>query len=289
MRVMNCLLLYTVAAFSLLCPAAAMTIDYTASSCAQTGIYYSGGLLDSDQRCYAYENEGTYSYATVDYELSFGLADLYINTYASVLMPDEPNYIVLETKAYGDYDLGYYWDLADYYYQDANSVIEGFINVNDFPDGQLCALKAEITFPKDTFTGTTYWQFAAMSPRDYIYSGEDPEGPWGPLTAYLTVFSGDQAEFFFQQISFGDSIPPDNFLARSTDEIKIEFTAMPHPVDLRYDGQIDYHDFAKFAPQWQNSPCDPNTNWCDGCDFDHSGTVDMTDITTFSNYWLIKQ
>lgn len=47
---------------------------------------------------------------------------------------------------------------------------------------------------------------------------------------------------------------------------------------------VDFADFVILANRWMNSCVDPH--WCDGCDFDESGKVDINDLGEFSKYWL---
>ncbi|MGD0573644.1 MAG: kelch repeat-containing protein [Sedimentisphaerales bacterium] len=48
---------------------------------------------------------------------------------------------------------------------------------------------------------------------------------------------------------------------------------------------VNFIDYAIFANYWMDDTCsDPN--WCNGADFDHSGSVDMLDLATFAEYWL---
>jgi hypothetical protein len=48
---------------------------------------------------------------------------------------------------------------------------------------------------------------------------------------------------------------------------------------------VDFTDFAILANRWMNSCVDPH--WCDGCDFDESGKVDVDDLGEFVEYWLL--
>ncbi len=56
--------------------------------------------------------------------------------------------------------------------------------------------------------------------------------------------------------------------------------------DLNLNGTVNFTDYALFANNWMdNTCCAPN--WCEGTDFDHSGSVDTLDLMTFAKYWLI--
>jgi unsaturated rhamnogalacturonyl hydrolase len=47
-------------------------------------------------------------------------------------------------------------------------------------------------------------------------------------------------------------------------------------------------DFAGFAEEWQQS-CSPGNGWCNGYDYDISGTVDTEDFERFCNLWLTSK
>lgn len=57
--------------------------------------------------------------------------------------------------------------------------------------------------------------------------------------------------------------------------------------DLDNSGEVDLHDLAIFAQQWQGT-CD-YWNACSGADFDVSGTVDIFDLHTIALQWLNAQ
>ena len=48
---------------------------------------------------------------------------------------------------------------------------------------------------------------------------------------------------------------------------------------------INLPDFATFASYWQDQNC-PQSNWCEGSDFNRSGAVDFADLVIFADYWL---
>lgn len=57
------------------------------------------------------------------------------------------------------------------------------------------------------------------------------------------------------------------------------------PGDLNFSGGVNFLDFSGFANQWM-ADCG-NPDWCDGCDFDESGKVDVNDLGEFVEYWLL--
>ena len=48
---------------------------------------------------------------------------------------------------------------------------------------------------------------------------------------------------------------------------------------------VNFADYAIFANHWMYQNC-VEPDWCDGTDFDHSGSVDMLDLAEFAKYWL---
>jgi hypothetical protein len=61
-------------------------------------------------------------------------------------------------------------------------------------------------------------------------------------------------------------------------------------VVLVQDNDIAYYNFlqfSEFAVNWEDpNACGSNNVWCDGYDFNESGTVDQNDLETFSGIWL---
>jgi hypothetical protein len=52
------------------------------------------------------------------------------------------------------------------------------------------------------------------------------------------------------------------------------------------DGVNFYFDFAFFAARWHRENCSPFNSFCEGTDFDQSGTVDVRDLKIFTENWL---
>jgi hypothetical protein len=50
---------------------------------------------------------------------------------------------------------------------------------------------------------------------------------------------------------------------------------------------LEFADFAGFAGQWGRTDCDASNNWCSGTDFDRNGTVDIDDLMSFANGWMV--
>jgi len=51
------------------------------------------------------------------------------------------------------------------------------------------------------------------------------------------------------------------------------------------DGDVNFVDYAIFVNHWKEQNC-VEPDWCEGTDFDHSGSVDMLDLAEFAKYWL---
>jgi YD repeat-containing protein len=55
--------------------------------------------------------------------------------------------------------------------------------------------------------------------------------------------------------------------------------------DIIVDGSVNFKDFVLVGAYWMQTDCN-QPDWCEGTDFDHSGSVDMLDLATFARYWL---
>ena len=55
--------------------------------------------------------------------------------------------------------------------------------------------------------------------------------------------------------------------------------------DIAVDGSVNSKDFALVGAHWLQTDCN-QPDWCEGADFDHSGSVDILDLATFAKYWL---
>jgi len=50
---------------------------------------------------------------------------------------------------------------------------------------------------------------------------------------------------------------------------------------------LDFRDFADLAEQWNRSDCDAGNNWCSGEDRNRDGNVQIDDLKTFAEEWLL--
>jgi hypothetical protein len=64
------------------------------------------------------------------------------------------------------------------------------------------------------------------------------------------------------------------------EELNLEYDLFPDEELI-----INLPDFATFASYWQDQNC-PQSNWCDGGDFDRSGAVDFADLMILADHWL---
>lgn len=56
--------------------------------------------------------------------------------------------------------------------------------------------------------------------------------------------------------------------------------------DINSDCVVDSNDLLLLADAWLSPPCsDPD--WCEGCDVDHSGAIDILDMQLLMEHWLI--
>jgi len=55
--------------------------------------------------------------------------------------------------------------------------------------------------------------------------------------------------------------------------------------DFSGNGIVNFEDFATLAYYWKDYIC-TEPDWCDGCDLDHSGLVDLNDLRKFAENWL---
>ena len=51
---------------------------------------------------------------------------------------------------------------------------------------------------------------------------------------------------------------------------------------------VDFEHFAQFALYWQNGPCGPANNWCEGADLDWSTDVGLSDVRELAYWWLTE-
>lgn len=269
-------------------PVCALILDYycTAEALAEVGWYdYLGYCVDADYD----SNEATnaQSYATAYYDKIQYMGNVGISALAKASI--EPNEVILSTRVAGSYEFDVGWVLMEYFYQDANSTVEGLLQINEFPIGAPCRLRVNISFPDDTWTGLRAWQLYIESSSDYFLAGRDELGDYGFLSGTIDACAGEQIYVFLgiAGVGYADHEIGDA-LGYGTFTINAALTAAPHLADLSCDGWINFEDFALFSSHWHQQGCENlSTNWCQQADLDHSGKVDANDLDLFTQYWLL--
>jgi len=144
--------------------------------------------------------------------------------------------------------------------------------------------------------GTNYVRFT------YQFDGTGD----GYLTVYFNetlILIGDQRFDSNQphnsgQIVVADLMGESNWLSFRLDPIgeeqasifisNIEVGTVTNQTDLNNDLAVNFVDFAVFADRWSVEDCNENNSWCQDCDFDQSGAVDVNDVAIFTGNWLWK-
>lgn len=267
--------------------ACAPTFDYfsTAEALAEVGWHDYFGLVvayDYDTK----EANNARSYATAYYDEIQFMGNVEISALADASV--EPNQVVLSAEVVGSYEFDIGWELMEYFYQDANSTVEGWLRIGEFPTGAPCRLQIDISFPNDTWSGQWAWQLYIESSSDYFFDGRDELGDYGGRSGTIDVYAGEPIYVF---LGFAGGGYADHYIeALGYGKLTMNTTlkAIPHMADLTTDGWIDFKDFALFSSQWLRQGCeDPNTDWCQQADLDHSGKVDVNDLGLFTQYWLL--
>ncbi len=271
------------------CPVYALTIDYitTAEALAEVGFYGFFGLIaEADYDIKKADNAQAYASAYYD-EIQF-MGGVGVSALAEATV--EPNEVILSTRINGSYEFDVGWELMEYFYQDANSTIEGLLRIDEYPIGSPCRLQINISLPQTTWTGGWFWQLYIESSVDYFIAGRDTLGDYGSPSGTIDAFAGE-AIYVFLGIAGGGYA--DHYIGDSLGygivAVNADLKAIPHVADLNSDGWIDFGDFALFSLHWNQKGCeDPNTNWCQRADFDFSGNVDANDLHIFTQYWLLS-
>jgi len=92
--------------------------------------------------------------------------------------------------------------------------------------------------------------------------------------ADANIYHADVADFGFKVWSDDGDYSNDDFSLGDT-----ELT------DLNGDGTVNLEDFAVLASYWMNEDVCSPPDWCQGADFDRSGTIDLLDLATFIESW----
>jgi len=264
----------------------ALTFDYLskAEALAEVGWYdYFGLTADSDYD--TKEAANARSYATAYYDEIQFMGHVGISALADASV--EPNEVILSAEVAGSYEFDIGWELMEYFYQDANSAVEGWLRIDEFPAGVPCRLQIDISFPNETWDGLWAWQLYIESSSEYFVAGHDELGDYGESSGTIDAYAGEEIYVFLGIAGGGYADHYTETLGYGKLTINTALKALPHIADLTADGGIDFKDFAVFSSQWLEQDCeDPNTNWCGLADLDQSGKVDANDLELFTQYWL---
>ena len=266
----------------------ALTLDYatTAQALAEVGWHdYYGYYWDSEFD--SAQDINDQSYASAFYDRIQYMGNVGISTLAAT--STKPNEVIVSARVAGSYKFDVGWELMDYFYQDANSTIEGWLQITEFAIGAPCRLRIDISFPEAAWTGLWAWQVYIESSLDYFIAGRDELGDYGFLSGTIDAYAGEQIYVFlgiagrgYADHEIGDA------LGYGTLTIDAALTSVPHLADLNSDGRVDFHDFALVSSQWRRQGCeDANTSWCPWADLNQSGEVDANDLGLFTQYWLL--
>ncbi|MBN2592089.1 MAG: fibronectin type III domain-containing protein, partial [Sedimentisphaerales bacterium] len=174
----------------------AFTFDYytTANALAEVGWYdsYFGLVAAYDYQTKETKNSRSYATAYFDEIQYMGNVGMSALAYASV----EPNEVILSGEITGSYEFDVGWELMEYFYQDANSTVEGLLRIDEFPAGAPCSLQIDISFPNDTWNAPRAWQLYIESSTDYFVAGHDDLGDFGARSGTLDAYAGEEIYVF---------------------------------------------------------------------------------------------
>jgi hypothetical protein len=128
----------------------------------------------------------------------------------------------------------------------------------------------------------------------------------GYLTAYFNqnlILIGDQRFDGNEpqesgKIFVGDIIEQTNLLDFRLDPIdqgqasisisNLVTGTITNKADINSNLAVNFEDFALFAGQWLKADCNEQNEWCQECDIDESGSVDVNDLEYIAANWLWK-
>ena len=173
----------------------ALTFDYltTVETLAEVGWYdYFGLAMASDYKNKEATNARSYAAAYYD-EIQF-MGHVGISALADASV--EPNEVILSAEVAGSYEFDIGWELMEYFYQDANSTVEGLLQIDEFPTGTPCSLQIDISFPNETWRALWGWQLYIESSSDYFVAGRDELGDYGESSGTIDAYAGEEIYVF---------------------------------------------------------------------------------------------
>ena len=129
--------------------------------------------------------------------------------------------------------------------------------------------------------------------KDYGFYVSSDGATWGDAVVSGT-FVKDKTE---KQVSFDSKLGKyvrlvaiNEVEARAwTTMAELNVLAVQPDTDINNDGKVNIEDFATMAAWWDDNGGCVAPDWCEGTDFDMSGTVDMLDFTYFAENWLRQE
>ncbi len=197
--------------------------------------------------------------------------------------------IFIDSKLTASFQKKDWYFLADYFYQEAYTVIDANYVATHDPNGAICGIEYEVIFPINNIVGgDTAWKLDIQGPFSAIETGYNYEdGHFGFNKGMITAITGEPVKVILQHAVGGifDDFGGDN-MANGVQQIRVILHQIDHPADINTDGAINIGDFNSLSSRWNNTACDPNTA-CGRADINHSGQVDSEDLFWLSYYWLI--
>jgi len=126
--------------------------------------------------------------------------------------------------------------------------------------------------------------------KDYEFYVSNNTDDWGTAVA-SGIWTAGKAE---KRVSFDGKLGKFVRLIALSEVNGNEWTTMAElnvlavqpDSDINNDGKVNIEDFAIMATWWDDEDACSPPDWCEGADFDMSGTVDMLDLTYFVENWL---
>ncbi len=183
-------------------PARALTFDYITKANARVEVGWFGGYgFDVQPK----EANNAQSYATAYYEESTflgGNVGVSALTDASV----EPKEVVLSAEVTGSYefDIGWEAEFIQYFFQDANGIVEGLLRIDEFPTGTPCSLQIDISFPHETWNSMWLWQlYIESSSGSFNADCNDLDEDNPARSGTLDVYAGEGIYVFLGIVGRG--------------------------------------------------------------------------------------
>jgi hypothetical protein len=149
-----------------------------------------------------------------------------------------------------------------------------------------------LTIPKGVDLMTFDYQFTNCSEGDYVtvsIGGRQVfimEARFAIDSIYQNSSYIDISGLSGQNVEIVVAFNCDDVPGGELDVTNFQFHSTAIPIDLNKDGLVNFLDFAPVAQRWNSTDCNESNLWCEHCDFDKSGTVDMNDVSVIFGDWL---